>query len=124
MPRVDTIEPYLASEADVAPTPTIGERIDFAKKFLRRRYLLILICVVLALPVGAYIQHTGKTTYIASSTMMIETRRNPLQESLLGDAPLDGGWIESQIGILRSQNVAAYVVRHNRHTAFSRTKEA
>jgi succinoglycan biosynthesis transport protein ExoP len=42
--------------------------------------------------------------------MMIETRRSPLQ-SLPGDAPPDAAWIESQIEILKSRNVAAYVVK-------------
>jgi succinoglycan biosynthesis transport protein ExoP len=46
--------------------------------------------------------------------MMIETRHSPLQESLLGGAPTDSAWIESQIGILKSQNVAAYVVKQLR----------
>src|SRR5262249_43218452 len=42
------------------------------------------------------------------------TRKNPLQESLLGNAPLDSAWIESQIGVLTSQGVAAYVVKQLR----------
>lgn len=46
--------------------------------------------------------------------MMIETRKNLLQENLLGNAPMDAAWIESQIGVLRSQNVAAYVVKQLR----------
>src|SRR5262249_40938653 len=37
-----------------------------------------------------------------------------LPETLLGDASPDAGWIESQIGILRSVNVAAYVVKQLR----------
>jgi polysaccharide biosynthesis transport protein len=46
--------------------------------------------------------------------MMIETRKSPLQESLLGNAPPDAAWVESQIGVLKSQNVAAYVVKQLR----------
>ena len=43
--------------------------------------------------------------------MMIETRKPQLQQFLLGDAPPDSAWIESQIGVLKSRNVAAYVVK-------------
>jgi len=43
--------------------------------------------------------------------MMIETRKNPLQQSQFGDAPLDAAWIESQIGVIKSQSVAAYLVK-------------
>jgi succinoglycan biosynthesis transport protein ExoP len=46
--------------------------------------------------------------------MMIETRKSALQQSLLGDAPPDAAWIESQIGVLKSHNVAAYVVKQLR----------
>jgi succinoglycan biosynthesis transport protein ExoP len=46
--------------------------------------------------------------------MMIETRRSPLQESVLGNVPADSAWVESQIGVLKSQNVAAYVVKQLR----------
>jgi succinoglycan biosynthesis transport protein ExoP len=46
--------------------------------------------------------------------MMIETQKSPLQQSLLGNASFDSAWIESQIGVLKSQNVAAYVVKQLR----------
>ena len=47
--------------------------------------------------------------------MLLETQRSPLSESLSGGTALrDSAWIESQIGILRSQNVAGYVVKQLR----------
>jgi len=47
--------------------------------------------------------------------MMIETRGNRLlEQTILGDTPPDSAWIESQIGVLKSQNVASYVVKQLR----------
>ena len=47
--------------------------------------------------------------------MMIETRNSQiLQKTSVGDLRPDPAWIESQIGVLRSQNVAAYVVKQLR----------
>jgi succinoglycan biosynthesis transport protein ExoP len=86
---------------------------DFAAGFLRRRYLIILVCLLLSLPFGAWSHFTAPPSYTASTTMMIETRKSPLQ-SLLGETVPDPGWIESQIGVLKSQNVAAYVVKQLR----------
>jgi succinoglycan biosynthesis transport protein ExoP len=83
---------------------------DFVAGFLRRQYLIILVCLLLSLPVGAWYHFTAPPSYTASTTMMIETRKSPLQ-SLLGEAAPDASWIESQIGVLKSQNVAAYVVK-------------
>ena len=37
-----------------------------------------------------------------------------LQKSSVGDPQPDAAWIESQIGVLKSQNVAAYVVKQLR----------
>jgi succinoglycan biosynthesis transport protein ExoP len=46
--------------------------------------------------------------------MMIETRRSPLQDTQGGNAAPDPAWIDSQIGVLKSLNVAAYVVKQLR----------
>src|SRR3974377_1869611 len=84
--------------------------IDFAVRFLRRRYLTIVTCLLLSLAFGTlYLLITPKN-YTASAVMMIETRRSPLQ-SLPGAEPPDASWIESQIEILKSRSVAAYVVK-------------
>ena len=96
-----------------AASPTLAQRLDLVARFLRRRYLVILLCLLLSLPVGALYLFRSPPTYTASSMMMIETRQS--QDTLLGGgAPTDAAWIESQIGILKSLNVAAYVVKQLR----------
>ncbi len=43
---------------------------------------------------------------------MIESRKGPFQDPLLGEGgPPDATWVESQIGILKSQDVAAHIVK-------------
>ena len=104
----------LVSGPEIAPAPpTFGERLDFAAGFLRRQYLVILIALLLSLPVGAWRYFTTPPSYAATATMMIESRKGALQ-SLLGETVADGPWVESQIGVLKSQNVAAYVVKQLR----------
>jgi len=87
--------------------------IDLAFRFLRRRYLTIVICLLLSLVLGALYLFIAPPNYTASAVMMIETRRSSLQ-SLSGDAPPNPAWMESQIGVLTSQNVAAHVVKQLR----------
>ena len=53
-------------------------------------------------------------TYVASATMLIETHKSPLSEALSGGTTLGPAWIESQIAVLKSQNVAGYVVKQLR----------
>ena len=94
-------------------SPTLGGQIDLVTKFLHRRYLSILICILLALPIGALYLLTTPASYTASATMMIKSRKGPL-EPLLGSGLPDPAWIDSQIGVLRSTNIAAYVVKQLR----------
>jgi polysaccharide biosynthesis transport protein len=86
---------------------------DFVIGFLRRRYFSVLIGLLLCLPLGALYLFTTPPTYTASAAMMIETRRIAL-DSMLGSAPPDPAWVETQIGLLKSQSVAAYVVKELR----------
>src|SRR5712672_1526212 len=102
--------PELDSQQPVEVPVTFGQRIDFARAFLHRRYLGILICLLIALPVGAFYALTSPKTYTASATMMIETRKGPL-ESQTGAGPLDAAWFETQLQNLRSLNVLSYVVK-------------
>ena len=101
---------YVTGAASPA-SPTIRERIDFIWAFLRRRYLSIAIGLVLCLPIGGLYLLGTAPTYTATATMMIDTRSSQLQKSLLGEMTPDAGWIDSQIGVLKSQNVAAYLVK-------------
>jgi polysaccharide biosynthesis transport protein len=95
---------------------SLAQQMSFVAGFLRRRYLTIVIFLLLALACGALYMFTAVPVYTASSTMMIEARKSPLQESLLGlsSTTPDPAWIDSQIQILTSQSVAAYVVKQLR----------
>ena len=97
-----------------APSVSIAETMDHVANFLRRRWLTIVICVLLSAVAGAAFLRVASPIYTASSTMMIETQKTPFQDSLLSKTTQEAPWIESQIGVLKSQPVAAYVVRQLR----------
>jgi polysaccharide biosynthesis transport protein len=98
---------------ELPASPTLGAQIDLVTGFLRRRYLIILIGLLLSLPLGALYLYLTPAIYMGSATMMIETRKGPL-DPLLGSLTPDMYWIDSQIGILKSQSIAAYVVKQLR----------
>jgi succinoglycan biosynthesis transport protein ExoP len=101
------------SVPETPASPTVGERIEFVLGFLRRRYLVVSIPLLLSLALGGLYLFTAPPTFTASATMMIETRKGVLQD-YLGNMPPDPAWVESQIGVLKSVNVAAYVVKQLR----------
>jgi succinoglycan biosynthesis transport protein ExoP len=114
VPQIEQSQLTSASGPEFPASLTVGERIDFVMGFLRRRYLVILVSLSLSLALGALYFFTAPPTYTASATMIIEPRKGPLQQTLGGDPPSDAAWIESQVGVLKSLNVAAYVVKQLR----------
>jgi succinoglycan biosynthesis transport protein ExoP len=115
---VPTIE-QPQSDSVIAPefpaSPTLGAQIDLVTGFLRRRYRLILIGVLLSLPFGALYLYITPASYTASAVMMIEPRKGPL-EPLMGSTMPDSAWIESQSIALKSLNIANYVAKQLRLT--------
>ena len=114
MPHIENSQSISANGPEFPASPTVGERIDFVVGFVRRRYLIILTSLLLSLSLGALYLFTTPPTYTASSMMMIEPRKGLLQQTLGGDPPADAAWVESQIEVLKSLNVAAYVVKQLR----------
>jgi succinoglycan biosynthesis transport protein ExoP len=102
----------------IGPEPsastTLGAQIDFVTGFLRRRYLLILLGLLLSLPLGALYLYITPATYTASSIMMVEPRKTPFEPVLGSSVTPDAVWIESQNVALKSLNVASYVVKQLR----------
>jgi polysaccharide biosynthesis transport protein len=112
VPRID--KPQFISPSGPDPK-ALAERMDFVVGFLRRRYVIILASLLLALSLGALYLFKTTPTYTASAGILIEPRKGLLQQTLGGDPLLpDAAWIDSQIGVLKSQNVAAYVVKQLR----------
>lgn len=78
--------------------------------FLRRQWLIIVSFLSLALMAGGLYVFVTPPTYTATAMMMIDTRKSQVLPSGQVDVPPDAAWIESQIGILKSENVALHVV--------------
>jgi succinoglycan biosynthesis transport protein ExoP len=111
VPRIE--KPQLISEFPASQT--WADKIDFVIGFLRRRFLTILIFFVSALLLGGAYLLVSPAGYTATATMMIDPRNSQiLQPSPGAGVQLDSSWIDSQIGILKSANVVAYVVKQLR----------
>jgi succinoglycan biosynthesis transport protein ExoP len=113
MPTIEQPQSDSVIGLELPTSPTLGAQIDLVIGFLRRRYGLILLGLLLALPFGALYLYVTPASYTASSVMMIEPRKGPF-EALTGSSLPDAAWIESQSIALRSLNVASYVVKQLR----------
>jgi succinoglycan biosynthesis transport protein ExoP len=113
VPTIEQPESDLVIGPELPASPTLGAQINFVIGFLRRRYLLILTGLLLALPFGAFYLYITPAAYTASSVMMIEPRKGPLEPLMSSTIP-DTVWIESQSIALKSLNVTGYVVKQLR----------
>lgn len=99
----------------IAPRSGFAQHLDTVTAFLKRRYLGILLCLLLALPIGAAFHFFSTPSYTASAVMLVDSRQTQLfPNSLVGESTQNPSWLENQIGILRSQGVASYVVKQLR----------
>ena len=114
MPEVEQLNSGSLDGPNAPASQTLGAQIDIVTNFLRRRYLTIIICVLLGLAGGAVYLRMASPLYTASATMLIEGRKTPFADAFMTNTTPEGVWIESQIGVLRSQPVAAYVVKQLR----------
>ena len=114
MPYIESPQ-FVSASAPETPLTTLGTRIDFVLGFLRRRYRVIGVSLLLSLAVGGFYFFSVPPTYTGSATMIIETRKGTSAlPDTFGGMPPDSAWIETQIGALKSLNVLAYVVKQLR----------
>ena len=88
---------------------TLGTLADIA----RRQFPVLILVVTAALLCGGLYLLTTPPRYTATATMVIDTRKVQLfqQQSIMGDIPIDAGTVQTQLEVLKSQNVSLAVIR-------------
>jgi len=85
--------------------------------FLRRQFVLVLWVVLLTIGLGAAYLFITPPLYSAQAELMIDTGKiQVLKQSILGDDPFSSTRIDSQVEILKSENLALQIVK-NLHLA-------
>jgi succinoglycan biosynthesis transport protein ExoP len=99
---------------------SLAALIGTALGFLRRQYWVIFSPLLLSMTLGiGYLMKTPPS-FTASASMMIDpqakTGGSQSLQAVLGDTPIDFGWIESQISIIKSDTIASSVIKELRLT--------
>jgi succinoglycan biosynthesis transport protein ExoP len=81
--------------------------------FVRRQYKVIALATLLSLALGIGYVFTAPPRYTASAVMVIDTHRNQVfqSQSPMGDLPVDSETVDTQIEIMKSENVALNVIK-------------
>jgi polysaccharide biosynthesis transport protein len=103
-------QPALEREPEIAlPEKTLEHFVSF----VRRQFPVIVFVTLLGIALGAVYLLTTPPSYTAQAMLLIDSRKVNLfqQQSILGDIPIDTASVESQIEVLKSENVALSVIK-------------
>jgi succinoglycan biosynthesis transport protein ExoP len=92
--------------------------LHFAINFIRRQYVVIAVAVILTTLLGVVYLITTPPNFTASAKMLIDTRKQQVmfpQQPMTWDF-MESAMVESQVEVLKSENVARAVVKENHLT--------
>ncbi|UPJ26029.1 MULTISPECIES: polysaccharide biosynthesis tyrosine autokinase [unclassified Bradyrhizobium] len=97
------------AEADGSPSQTLTSYLDIIRRQFPTMVAIVSACVILAL---LYL-FTAAPLFTSTASMVIDTRKVQLfqQQSVLGDIAIDSATIETQVEILKSENISLAVIR-------------
>ncbi|MCA1550704.1 polysaccharide biosynthesis tyrosine autokinase [Bradyrhizobium sp. BRP19] len=97
------------AEADGSPSQTLTSYLDIVRRQFPTMVAIVSACVILAL---LYL-FTAAPLFTSTASMVIDTRKVQLfqQQSVLGDISIDSATVETQVEILKSENISLAVIR-------------
>lgn len=97
------------AEADGSASQTLTSYLDIVRRQFPTMVAIVSACVILAL---LYL-FTAAPLFTSTASMVIDTRKVQLfqQQSVLGDIAVDSATVETQVEILKSENISLAVIR-------------
>lgn len=97
------------AEADGSPSQTLTSYLDIIRRQFPTMVAIVSACVILAV---LYL-FTASPKFTSTASMVIDTRKVQLfqQQSILGDIGVDSATVETQVEILKSENISLAVIR-------------
>lgn len=97
------------SEAENSPAQTLTSYVDIVRRQFPTIVAIVSACVIL----GLLYLFTAAPQFTSSASMVIDTRKVQLfqQQSVLGDIAVDSATVETQVEILKSENISLAVIR-------------
>ncbi|MCA1512325.1 polysaccharide biosynthesis tyrosine autokinase [Bradyrhizobium yuanmingense] len=97
------------AEADGSASETLTSYLDIIRRQFPTMVAIVSACVILAL---LYL-FTAAPQFTSDASMVIDTRKVQLfqQQSVLGDIAVDAATVETQVEILKSENISLAVIR-------------
>jgi succinoglycan biosynthesis transport protein ExoP len=108
------------TRSDVDREPAAPEMLSGAESlqafvsFVRRQFPVIVFITFLTIALGLIYVITARSSFTAEAQLMIDANKVQIfqKESILGSIPLDTAQVESQIEVLKSENIAIAVIKN------------
>lgn len=96
-------------EVEDPPAQTLASYIDIVRRQFPAMIAMLSGCIIVAM---LYL-FTAAPNFTSTASMVIDTRKVQLfqQQSLLGDVAVDSATVETQVEILKSENISLAVIR-------------
>ncbi|MCK1546323.1 polysaccharide biosynthesis tyrosine autokinase [Bradyrhizobium sp. 179] len=97
------------AEVESSPAQTLTSYVEIVRRQFPTMVAIVSACVILAL---LYL-FTAAPQFTSTAQMVIDTRKVQLfqQQSVLGDIAVDSATVETQVEILKSENISLAVIR-------------
>lgn len=117
MLEIDKRSTASGMQTEQAGKPFI-ELLESGLAIFRRQLPIVIVVFVCCLALGALYYFTTTPSYTATGTMLLDTRKVQLleKESVLGDIQVDASTVQTQVEVLKSENISLAVIRKLRLT--------
>jgi succinoglycan biosynthesis transport protein ExoP len=98
--------------------PSSSETLKNFTGMIRRQLPIFIVVITLTIGIGLVYLFTATPMFTAIASMVIDTRHVQLfqQQSVLSDIVVDAGTVQTQIELLKSQNVSLAVIKNEKLT--------
>jgi succinoglycan biosynthesis transport protein ExoP len=91
-----------------------AESLRAVVSFVRRQFSVIIFVTLLMLALGVIYTVTARPSFTAHAQLMIDANKMQVfrQQSIIGEIPIDTAQVESQVEVLKSENIASAVIKN------------
>jgi polysaccharide biosynthesis transport protein len=114
MLQTNKAQSELNREPAVPETVSGAEALRLFVSFVRRQFPVIIFVSLIAMALGIIYALTARPSFTAEAQLLIDAHKVQMfqQQSILGDIPIDTAQVESQIQVLKSENIASAVIKN------------
>jgi len=112
MLQINKRPPLSGRDSDKAGSSLI-DALNGAVRILRRQLPIVIVVMLCSVALAALYLFNTPPRYTATGTMVIDTRKLQLLEkqSVLGDIQIDASTVQTQVEVLKSDNISLAVIR-------------